>query len=347
MKTPCWILLPQFYTLIHMTVARALRHVVLCALLLAGCSSDGEPDTSSTQAAPDTATLDTMSPEDPPCVVGSVECLGSATIRRCEQAECGPPRWVARLCAPGASCVADACERLAPAAGEAFCGGGSRLVHESLLGEFLARPSPCPIETRHCVGAGQCVSHECSHDVCTHSGVIFTCEPEIDGARRLQPPSGILDCRCHGQAQPDNNTCTGEEPHCIGNFELATCESVHGVAIRRVTRCFGACADAACVDADPQCTTNKKCVGDTHWSKCGSAPPPVFYDWSEPIPCPEGQTCQEGRCGSVVCDRGEIRCFADRPNVCVSFGGPFSYWQPLDACPEGSSCESDVCKWNP
>lgn len=93
------------------------------------------------------------------------------------------------------------------------------------------------------------------------------------------------------------------------------------------------CRAGACSPGQSKCDEDGKitfCLGD------GS-------DWSYPVPCPDGEKCQEGQCvpEQQVCNPGEVSCDGTGFKTCLADG---SGWGETIGCPEGTKCEGGKCQ---
>lgn len=61
----------------------------------------------------------------------------------------------------------------------------------------------------------------------------------------------------------------------------------------------------------------------------------------DPVPCPEGQFCLNGECGSAQCIPGDLKCAdTQKLNQCNADG---TGWEYLQDCPEGEVCTVANC----
>lgn len=303
--------------------------------VLAGDAGDSSTDVS------DSGELD--------CELGAVKCAGSAVITRCEAECCGEPRWVHHLCSKGHVCQNDACIEPEPEPGTRLCLAWTRIVFEVVDGVTRARPDPCPAGAE-CIGAGECVEHECRRNFCTSDGQLLRCQPDALGTRRFQPPEPIISAanQCPTATYPQLEECDGPicmEPQAVGTPYIETCETFFGVGIGRISGCLGSCADGVCTVEPPICDSGqRKCIGDTQYAVCKSSNG-LKPTWSDPGDCMGDWTCKNGECGPTLCVLNEIGCSGNIPQVCGQIGTnlDFTTWHSLEQCPTGSACDAGLC----
>ena len=100
----------------------------------------------------------------------------------------------------------------------------------------------------------------------------------------------------------------------------------------------------ACVDA---CDDGElACVGDDALHECGETRNGCL-EWSDPEPCGDGKTCEDGACivGCVdACELDSKQCSGDGTSTCIDDPRTScTVWSEAVACAEGKACEDGEC----
>jgi len=181
-------------------------------------------------------------------------------------------------------------------------------------------PQPCPVGTTCSAGRcrAACVS-ECGptgSTRCRGDAVVTCADRDHDG------------CLEWGDPKPCGRGNLGRHSLGGGDCVLGGCESM----------CRSECTS-------PDATA---CDGDTLLA-CADVDGDGCLEWSDPVPCPEGQTCANGRCvaacvaecsaeGALSCDGPFAwrRCGSYDPDRCLD-------WGPPQACEPGTTCAAGTC----
>lgn len=119
-------------------------------------------------------------------------------------------------------------------------------------------------------------------------------------------------------------------------------EEMGGVIIDQVDMMITDGLDAApSIDAQMTfCTpgASEDCLSETERSVCDDSG--FQYDT---IPCPEGEFCFQGRCGTQRCEPGASRCFSDDPNQVFVCNPSGEEWIIGAQCEQGLSCQNGAC----
>ena len=83
---------------------------------------------------------------------------------------------------------------------------------------------------------------------------------------------------------------------------------------------------------------SSECISDTEQSVCDES----GFQYNT-VPCPEGQFCFEGNCGTQRCEPDTTRCLSDDPNrvfICDPTG---EMWVEGPVCEQGLACQNGGC----
>ncbi len=217
-------------------------------------------------------------------------------------------------CGEGTTCSLGECTETCQdecSAGSLRCGEGG----VERCGAFDAdpclewsQPSACP-EGETCTG-GICAA-DCQHEC-------------VGGARQCAE-GGVRTC---GDFDPDLCSEWGPVTPCPAN------------QICSQGQCQDTCSDE-CAEGSRRCSLGGVQV-------CGEYDGDECREWSEPSPCPEGQSCSSGRCEaqcSDECAADAVRCSAGGVQRCGSYDAdPCLEWGLSTPCPEGSVCSQGRCE---
>ncbi len=225
-----------------------------------------------------------------------------------------------RSCGEGQSCSNGECTAIDMCSNE--CAEGTSECTDG----NLARVECGDFDADDCLELGapmRCGDGElCSGGDCVLEGM---CDDECaEGARRCAG-AGFQACRAVGD--------------CLLWGELQACGDTEG------------CVDGACVqDVVDECpgVDAVRCEGDAVVS-CGQFDADPALDWSQPLPCEDGETCSNGVCAAVAqceneCEVDTARCQAGGVQACGDFDADDCLdWGAVQPCDQGESCSDGIC----
>ncbi|MFH1529378.1 MAG: hypothetical protein ABIK09_01445 [Pseudomonadota bacterium] len=219
-----------------------------------------------------------------PCPAGSIcDPETSACVECLSDVDCGEPQWCKldkKLCYP------DVC---GPGS---FACAGNAVVQCLDNGSSWSAPMPCPSDTA-CIG-GVCVEGK----ICVPG--LITCKDESTLEECNDDGTVLTEMPCLPGSACVNGECTED---CVPACDGKECGS---------SGCPGySCG--SCPDGEHcqgfECVAGDCAAGETtcQWGmvvECGIGPDGLGV-WGEPMPCPPGETCEDGACVPMA-DCGEI-----------------------------------------
>ena len=257
---------------------------------------------------------------DHDCSPEQRECSGDG-YRGCDQTDADSCRdWGPVVpCPEGQTCSGGECQSQCTREceiGTRACEGGDAY---RICDDYDDDPCPEWSGVIPCEAGETCSNNGCAPpDACTDD-----CAPD---ARRCAPDAnGYMEC---GQFDDDDCRDWGDVIVCAAG---ETCSSGQCSAI-----CQDECADGSV-----------RCVADG-LERCGDFDNDPCAEWSQPAPCPEGQSCSGDGCVAGCehdCFGGDRQCHEGGVRLCGDFDDdPCADWGPSAPCPEGQTCAGGQCQ---
>lgn len=222
-----------------------------------------------------------------------------------------------------------------------------------------SQPSPCAAG-ENCV-LGQCVS--CTNDCvqgsfqCGPSGGVMSCnnfddDPCFEWGDE-QPCPATQSCSAGECRAACIDECQGTSRRCNNNGFQVCEEGANGcrrwgqlVACAAGETCsLGECR-ASCVD---ECSIDtRRCNGDGYES-CDNFDEDSCLEWSNVVPCPDGEVCSNGRCAATCVNEcgpaGSRQCSGAGFQVCDNHDDDECLeWGQITDCGEGQNCSGGRCQ---
>ncbi len=300
------------------------------------------------------------------CAEGSAQCAGDG-VQRCgnfDEDECS--EWsAAEPCGEGEGCSNGAC---AAVCGDECLNGASRCAPGGVQscgnfdedectdwgpgapcpegqvcsnGECAARCSDeCGVGARRCALGGFQTCGNFDEDDCQEWSSTQACD-EGQVCSNGQCAQGCSDECPAGAAQ-----CAGNGVQRCGNLDEDPClEWSETLACPEGESCSsGACAPF-CSD---ECVRGANRCGGGGVQTCDDFDEDACLEWSAGVPCPEGESCSNGRCAQVCedeCEAGAARCAEDGgAETCGNFDADdCREWSVAVACAQGQVCDDGAC----
>jgi hypothetical protein len=298
------------------------------------CASDDD-------CASDHNCLDSLCVPDA-CPGGVTACADATTRKTCAANGSG---WSSAPCAQGDACESGACRPVVCTPGQPSCQQGQVAVCNATgtgVGVGLA-----------CMEGYVCVAGGCVAPVCTAgakecgAGAIRTCRQDGTGwdevacgaasagtgSKVCTATSGVPAC-VELVCTPGAKTCEGDLAKLCdsGGLSLATVDDCSKPGTDGKPR---ACLGGACVAQ--KCTAGQVMCADGGTLATCKADGSGFAKTA----CPEGQGCDGGKCGPLVCAPGAVSCVGKVVQQC-SWGGTVQ--QPVEDCGQaGKACSGGAC----
>lgn len=317
------------------------------------------PDEACRQGACQQVCRPDCSPAETRCGPGGVEVCAAAS-------DC--PTWGAAIpCPAGQLCANGLCghpcqDECAAETSECTRDGWRSCTQIDDDGCFeWSEPQACPAGEVCAFGrcAGECAD-ECSEGSRTCAGAGYqVCgdhddDPCLEWSRAILCPAGqgcsngTCSLSCSDECAPGARRCSadGQGLTECGQFDADACRDWGPLIVCEPgeTCSFGACTQGC----DDECAPGSaRCAADGV-EVCGAFDGDPCAEWSQPSPCPPGETCSGGRCSTVCeheCMGGARRCAGGSGfQVCGDHDAdPCAEWGPEHACPAQTVCSQGSC----